>query len=67
MDRHDFLKTLTEELARLGWSEEELTRRRKGNPWKMALAARLCRGRTLTVKAVCARLHNWMQGGTPVQ
>jgi len=37
---HDFLKTLAEELARLSWSEEELARRRKGDPGKMALAVR---------------------------
>jgi len=41
VDRHDFLKTLANELARLGWSEEELAGRCKGDSGKMALAGRL--------------------------
>jgi len=76
---HDFLKTLAEELARLGWSEEELARRRKGDPGKMALERRLRRETTLTVQALAARLHlgtsksanvrlhSCMRGETPVQ
>jgi|GEM_PF-681968 len=79
VDRHDFLKTLAEELARLGWSEEELARRCKGDPGKMALAGRQRRETTLAVKAIAARLHlwtsksantrlhSWMRGKTPVQ
>jgi len=44
-------------LARLGWSEEELAKRRKCVPGKMALAVWLRRETTLTVKAIAARLH----------
>jgi REP element-mobilizing transposase RayT len=50
-------RIIGEELARLGWSEEELARRRKGDPGKMALATRLRRETTLTVKAIAGRLH----------
>ena len=76
---HDFLKTLAEELARMGWSEEELAERRKGDPGKMALEGRQRRETTLTVQAIAARLHlgtsksanvrlhSWMRGGTPLQ
>jgi hypothetical protein len=72
-------RILAEELARLGWREEDLAQRRKGDPGKMAIAARLRRETTLTVKAIAARLHlgtsksantrlhRWMGGGTPVQ
>ena len=63
----------------MGWSEEELARRRKGDSGKKALAGRLRRETTLTVKAVAVRLHlgtsksantrlhRWMRGKTPVQ
>ena len=45
------------ELARLGWTEAELERRRKGDPVKLALAARLRRETTLTMKWIATRLH----------
>ena len=48
---------LSEELGRLGWSEEELARRRKSDPEKLAIAGRLRRETTLTVKRIAARLH----------
>jgi len=59
-------------LARLGWSETDLASRRKSDPAKLALAARLRQETTLTIKALAARvhlgtsksanarLHNWM-------
>ena len=46
-----------EALQRLGWSQEELAARRKGDPAKMAMAARLRRATTLTLKAMAERLH----------
>jgi len=61
-----------EELRRLEWHEGDLTRRRKGDPEKMALAARLWRETTLTIPQIAqrvhlgtfrsanARLHEWM-------
>jgi hypothetical protein len=51
-----------EESGGLGWSREELCARRKGDPAKMALAGRLRRETTLTVKAIPERLHEWMRG-----
>jgi len=48
---------IAKELARLGWTEAELARRRKGDPAKLALAARLRRETTLTMKWIAARLH----------
>ena len=61
-----------EELRRLGWSEQDLTCRRKSDPGKLALAARLRRETTLTIKEIASRvglgtskgantnLHRWM-------
>jgi hypothetical protein len=66
-------RVIGEELGRLGCSLEELKSRRKGDPAKMALAARLRRETTLTIQAIAARLgmgtsksankrlHEWMR------
>jgi len=66
-------RIVTEELARLGWKEEELARQRKSAPEKLAIASRLRKETTLTIKSIAARvglgtskgansnLHNWMQ------
>jgi len=66
-------RIIQEELARLKWKEKDLTRRPKGDPAKLALAARLRQETTLTVKRIAARvglgtsksanmrLHQWMQ------
>jgi hypothetical protein len=50
-------RIITEELARLGWAEEEPARRRKNDAGKMGIAVRLRRETTLTVKAIAARVH----------
>ena len=50
-------RIISEELGRLGWGEADLAARRKGGPEKMALAARLRRETTLSVKAIAARVH----------
>jgi REP element-mobilizing transposase RayT len=50
-------RIIAEELARRGWSPEELTTRRKSDPAKLAIATRLRRETTLTIKAIAARLH----------
>ena len=50
-------RVIGEELGRLGWTEAELRQRRKGDPEKMAVAARLRQETTLMVKAIAARLH----------
>ena len=66
---------VAEELKRLGWKEAELQRRRKNDPDKLEIGARLRRETSLTIKAIAARvrlgtskgananLHRHMQGG----
>jgi len=46
-----------EELARWGWQEADLAARRKGDPDKPELAARLWRETTQSVEAIAARVH----------
>ena len=65
-------RIMAEELQRLGWSEADLAARRKSDPRKLALASRLRKETTLTVKRIAAlvhlgtsksanvRLHAWM-------
>jgi hypothetical protein len=50
-------RIIAKELERLGWTEADLAARRKGDPAKMALAARLRQETTLTIKATAIRLH----------
>ena len=50
-------RIVAEELGRLGWSEAQLGERRKSDPAKLALAARLRRETTLTVGWIANRLH----------
>ncbi|MGO8674749.1 MAG: transposase [Limisphaerales bacterium] len=47
---------IAEELRRLGWSMEDLVRRPKNDPGKLAIAVRLRRETSLTIKAITARL-----------
>jgi REP element-mobilizing transposase RayT len=66
-------RILAEELKRLGWKATELARRRKSDPDKLAIAARLRRETTLTIKSIAVRvqlgtskgansnLHSWMK------
>ena len=66
-------RILSAELRRLGWTEKDLATRRKSDPAKLALAARLRRETTLSLKAIAAlaelgtsksanaRLHEWMR------
>ena len=66
-------RILAEELRRLGWTESELAARRKSDPDKLAIAARLRKETTLTIKSIAAkaqlgtpksanaRLHGWTQ------
>jgi putative transposase len=66
-------RIVARELARLGWKEEELVRRRKNAPEKLAIAARLRKETILPIKSIAARvglgtskganrnLHAWMQ------
>ncbi len=46
-----------EELHRLKWTEEDLRDRRKNDPEKLAIAARLKKETTLTLRQVVSRVH----------
>jgi hypothetical protein len=50
-------RIIAKELERLGWTGEQLAVRRKNDPAKLAIAARLRKGTTLTVKEISQRLH----------
>lgn len=50
-------RIISEELQRRGWSAGELADRRKNDPDKMAIAVRLRRETTLSIKAIAAHLH----------
>ncbi len=65
-------RIIAEELARLRWNAGQLQQQRKNDPRKLAIAARLRRETTLTLKAIAAKiglgssksanatLHRWM-------
>jgi len=72
LDRQDFVKMLaeagqkaggqdqayiSEELSWLVWSPAELAARRKNDPVKLALVARLRQETTLSIKAIAAQVH----------
>ena len=46
-----------QELDGLGWDQSELAGRRKSDPGKLAIAARLRNETTLSLKEVAARVH----------
>jgi putative transposase len=50
-------RLVAEELKRRQWAEADLTQRRKSDPEKLAIAVRLRRETTLSVKAIARRLH----------
>ncbi len=50
-------RIVAEELKRLRWSQDDLKGHLKGDPAKLALAARLRRETTLTVRQIAERLH----------
>src|SRR5688500_7541768 len=50
-------RIITEELARLGWTAEQLAARRRNDPAKLAIAARLRKETTLTIKEISQRLY----------
>jgi REP element-mobilizing transposase RayT len=50
-------RLVAEELRRLGWSAQDLVRRPKNDPGKLAIAVRLRRETTLTTKAIAVRVH----------
>jgi len=50
-------RIISEELRRLKWDRKELGKRRKSDASKLAMAARLRRETTLTMREIAARLH----------
>ena len=50
-------RIISEELGRLGWTEADLAQRRKSAPEKLAMASRLRRETTLSIKTIAARMH----------
>ncbi len=50
-------RLVQEELRRRGWAEEELARRRKGDPQKVRIAWRLRRESTMTLKWIAHRVR----------
>ena len=70
-------RLLAQELNRRGWTEADLAARRKNDPAKLTIAARLRQDTTLSLKAIAARvhlgtskgantnLHRWLRGDHP--
>jgi len=58
---HKAERTVREELARSGWTENQLRARPKGDPGKLAIARRLREQTTMSVKWITGRL----ECGTP--
>ena len=66
-------RIMAQELARLGWQEEQLVRQRKNAPENLAIAARVRKETILPIKSIAVRvglgtskganrnLHAWMQ------
>ena len=66
-------RIVAEELSRLGWAESDLATRRKSDPGKLGMGARLRKETTLSHKAIArrvclgtsrsasVRLHDWMK------
>ena len=66
-------RIVAEELKRMRWTEEDLRQRRKSDPGKLRIAARLRRETILSLKRIATRvglgssksantkLHSWMQ------
>ena len=50
-------RLIAEELSRLGWSESQLKSRRKSDGAKLAIAARLRKETTLSIKEIAQRVH----------
>ncbi|MCX6884535.1 MAG: hypothetical protein NTX27_05780 [Verrucomicrobia bacterium] len=57
VDQHDFIKTLE-------WTQNELATGQKSHPIKLALAARLRRETTLSVRQIAERMNAGKPGGS---
>jgi len=59
-------RIISEELRHLGRQETQLASRRKRDPSKLAIAVRLRKETTLSVKQIAARLHLGTPGSASV-
>ena len=50
-------RIIAEELARHGWGEPDLANRRKNDPVKLEMAARLRRETILSIQDIASRVH----------
>jgi hypothetical protein len=50
-------RIIAEELGRLGWQEADPVSRRKSDPAKLQMAARLRKETTLSIRQIAGRLH----------
>ena len=50
-------RLLAQELARRRWTEQDLEARRKSDPGKLSIAARLRKETTLSIKAIAGLVH----------
>jgi hypothetical protein len=50
-------RIVAEELSRLGWEESDLVARRKSDPGKLRIAARLRQETTRTIKVIASRVQ----------
>jgi hypothetical protein len=50
-------RIMAEELLRRGWTEADLAARRKSDPGKLAISARLRRETTLPIRRIATRVH----------
>jgi hypothetical protein len=56
VDRQDLVKTPAEACEKTGWQESDLAGRHRSEPGKLAIAARLRKETTLSVKWIAARV-----------
>jgi putative transposase len=50
-------RIVAQEMGKMGWKEQDLTRRRKGDPAKLRMALRLRQETTMTLSWIAERLH----------
>ena len=61
-------RIIREQMERLGWSAEQLAQRAKGDPAKLAMAARVRTETTQPVRWIAARLRmgTWKSANAPL-
>jgi hypothetical protein len=56
-------RIVTEEVQRRGWQEQDLVSRRKNDPARLEIAARLRRQTALSLREIAALVHGNLQDG----